>query len=392
MRRQARATRGTTSAACIRRGLDERAAVPDARDGLTVAARCALQALQAARTRNRSYVKSATIVAAGLRLGRPPGDRAEADVYDELVRMAQGFTARHVLVDGQGNFGSVDDDPPAAMRYTEARLDLAGVALLADLEDGGEGGGVAADVLPASFPNLLVNGAWRASPRALTRIAPHNLREIAGATIALIDDPAIDVRALMGHLPGPDFPTGGILLGGDGIATAYATGRGRLWLRGRAHFESVRRGRQVLVVTQLPYGVTKAGELGFISELARLVHEGRIGGIADLEDNSSEAEAMRIVITVARDADPTELLDELHRRSQLQTTFLMKIVAVVDGAPRTLTLKQALGAWIEHRRAVVARRRAGAGVAAAELDEIVKDELRAAAERCGDRRRTEIRP
>ena len=350
-----------------------------------MAARLALQALHNARTRNRAFARSADIVAAALRLGRPPGDRAEADVYDELARMAQDFTTRHPLVDGQGNFGSVDDDPPAAMRYTEARLDLAGTALLADLGDG-----AAADVLPAGFPNLLVNGALRASPAALTRIAPHNLRELAAAAIALIDDPAIDVAGLLGHVPGPDFPTGGILLRGDGIATAYATGRGRLWLRGRAHFESVPRGRQVLVVTQLPYGVTKGGELGFISELALLVAEGRIDGIADLEDRSSDA-GMRIVITVTRDADPTELLDELHERSQLQVSFLMKIVAVVDGEPRTLTLKDALGAWVEHRRAVVARRRAGAGLAGAELDAVVKDELRAVAERCGDRRRTEIR-
>ncbi|HVF77943.1 MAG TPA: DNA gyrase subunit A [Solirubrobacteraceae bacterium] len=369
---------------CIRRGLDERAAVPDVRDGLTVAARCALRALHGARTRSRTYVKSATIVAAALQLGPPPGDRAEADIYNEIVRLAQDFTARHPLVDGLGNFGSIDDDPPASMRYTEARLDLAGAALLADLEDGSD-----EDVLPASFPNLLVNGAWRTPPGALTRIAPHSLREIAAATIAFIDDPAIDVHALMGHLPGPDFPTGGILLGGDGIATAYATGRGRLWLRGRAHFESVRRGRQVLVVTQLPYGVTKAGELGFISELARLVHEERIGAIADLEDHSGEREGMRIVITVKGDADPTELLDELHQRSQLQTTFLMKIVALLDGEPRTLTLKQALGAWVEHQRGVIARR--DGVTSAGRLDEIVKDDLRAVAVRCGDRRRTEIR-
>jgi len=207
-----------------------------------------LQALHAARTRNRAYVKSSRIVAEALR-GCPHDGGSDAvagaALYDELVRMARDFSTRYRLVDGQGNFGSVDDDPPADMRHTEPRLDHAGAALLADL-DGGEA--APTPVLPASFPNLLVNGAFRSSPGALTRIAPHNLRE---------------------------------------IAAAYATGRGRVWLRGRAHYESVPRGRQALVVTHLPYGVMKGGEVGFISEVARLVDEQRIGGIADLADRSS---------------------------------------------------------------------------------------------------------
>jgi DNA gyrase subunit A len=321
--------------------LDERAGVPEVRDGLTAAGRCTLRALHAARTRNRAYVKSATIVDAALR-EYPSGDGARSDaeavIYGQLVRMAQDFSARYLLVDGQGNFGSIDDDPPAGMRYTESRLDRVGAALLADLGSSGD----RAAALPASFPNLLVNGAFDSSARALTRIAPHNLREVAAATIAYLADPAIDVAGLMVHLPGPDFPTGGILLGRDGIATAYATGRGRVWLRGRAHFESVPRGRQALVVTQLPYGVMKGGAGGFVAQVDELVRHGLISGIAALADHSSLDEGMRVVITLTRDAEPTDLLHQLHARSPLQTSFLMKLVAVVEGAPRTLTLKDAI--------------------------------------------------
>jgi DNA gyrase subunit A len=360
---------------CIRGGLNDRAAVPEVRDGLTLAGRCTLRALHAVRTRDRTYVKSTRVVAEALRR-HPPGVSSEAvagaAIYDELVAMAQGFRTRYPLVDGQGNFGSGDDDPPGDQRYTQARLTPLAGELLAETD----GGDSAVGALSAPYPNLLVNGAFAVAPRALTRLAPHNLAEVVAATLAYMDDPGIGVAGLMAHLPAPDFPTGGILLDRGGIADAYATGRGRLWLRGRARFETVPRGRQLLVVTELPYGVTKGGELGFVSEVAGLVRAERISGIAGLEDHSSER-GMRIVITLSRDAEPAELLARLLAQTQLQTSFLMKIVAGVGVAPRTLTLKEAIAHWLADRRA-------------GRADDVIREQLRELAARHGDARRTDV--
>ena len=272
----------------------------------------------------------------------PHGD---SPIYDTLVRMAQDFSMRYPLVDGQGNFGSIDDDPPAAMRYTEARLTRLATEMLRDLDadtvdfvpnyDGSKREPL---VLPARFPNLLVNGSSGIAVGMATNIPPHNLREVTNAVVALIDDPAIDTAGLMQHIKGPDFPTAGIILGRQGILDAYETGRGRVRVRAKAHTEDIGRGKEAIIVTELPYMVKKGGDSGLIKKIADLVHEKRLTGIANLEDQS-DRRGMRLVVELKRDAIPEVVLNQLYKHTPMQSTFGVNMVALVDNVPRTLPLR-----------------------------------------------------
>src|SRR5881392_2762141 len=289
----------------------------------------------------------------------PHGDSA---IYDTLVRMAQEFSMREPLVDGQGNFGSIDDDPAAAMRYTEARLSRISTEMLRDLDmdtvdfapnyDGSRQEPV---VLPARFPNLLVNGSSGIAVGMATNIPPHNLREVIDATIAYIDDPEIDSDALLKHVKGPDFPTGGIILGRAGIREAYESGRGRVRVQARAHVEPLKQGKEAIVVTELPFMVKKGGEGGLIPKIAELVKDGRIPEIADLEDHSDKR-GMRLVIELKRDAIPKVVLNKLHKHTPMQSTFGVNMVALVDNVPRTLDLRAVIHNYVAHQREVVVRR------------------------------------
>ncbi|MEA2140119.1 MAG: gyrase subunit, partial [Solirubrobacteraceae bacterium] len=264
-------------------------ALPDVRDGLKPVHRRVLYAMnELGLGPTRSYAKCAKIVGEVMGNYHPHGDSA---IYDALVRMAQDFSMRNELVDGQGNFGSVDDDPAAAMRYTEARLARIATEMLRDLDmdtvdftPNYDGSRREPLVLPARFPNLLVNGSSGIAVGMATNIPPHNLREVIGATIAFIDDPEIDAAGLMAHVRGPDFPTGGIILGHQGIRDAYATGRGRVRIQARAHIEPLKQGKEAIVVTELPFMVKKGGDGGLIAKIADLVHEKRISEISDLRD------------------------------------------------------------------------------------------------------------
>ena len=289
----------------------------------------------------------------------PHGDSA---IYDTLVRMAQDFSMREPLVDGQGNFGSVDDDPAAAMRYTEARLSPIAREMLRDLDadtvdfqpnyDGNENEPL---VLPARFPNLLVNGSSGIAVGMATNIPPHNLSEVIAATIAYIDDPEIDAAGLMKHVRGPDFPTGGVILGLGGIREAYETGRGRIRVRARAHAEPLSHGKEAIIVTELPYMVKKGGESGVIRKIAELVHEKKITEVSDLRDES-DRKGMRIVIELKRDAIPKVVLNKLYKHTALQTTFGVNMVALVDNVPRTLPLRSVIHNYVQHQREVIVRR------------------------------------
>src|SRR5580698_8544587 len=289
----------------------------------------------------------------------PHGDSA---IYDALVRMAQDFSMRYELVDGQGNFGSIDDDPAAAMRYTEARLARIATEMLRDLDmdtvdfapnyDGSKREPL---VLPARFPNLLVNGGSGIAVGMATNIPPHNLREVIDATIAYIDDPAIDVDALMKHIKGPDFPTAGIILGRSGIRDAYATGRGRVRVQAKAHIEPIGQGKEAIIVTELPYQVRKGGDGGLIEKIRDLVLDKKIPEISDLRDES-DRRGMRLVIELKRDAIPKVVLNKLHKHTPMQTTFGVNMVALVDNVPRTLSLREVLGHYVDHQREVIVRR------------------------------------
>ena len=289
----------------------------------------------------------------------PHGDSA---IYDTLVRMAQDFSMRYPLVDGQGNFGSIDDDPAAAMRYTEARLTRLATEMLRDLDadtvdftpnyDGSKREPL---VLPARFPNLLVNGSSGIAVGMATNIPPHNLREVIGAVVALIDDPAIDTAGLMQHIKGPDFPTAGIILGRQGILDAYETGRGRVRVRAKAHTEDIGRGKEAIIVTELPYMVKKGGDNGLVKKIADLVHEKRLTGIANLEDQS-DRRGMRLVVELKRDAIPEVVLNQLYKHTPMQTTFGVNMVALVDNVPRTLPLRRVLVEYVQHQREVIVRR------------------------------------
>jgi DNA gyrase subunit A len=307
----------------------------------------------------RPYAKSARIVGEVMGNYHPHGD---ASIYDTLVRMAQEFSLRYPLVDGQGNFGSVDDDPPAAMRYTEARLDRMAMEMLRDLDadtvdfvpnyDGRKREPL---VLPARFPNLLVNGSSGIAVGMATNIPPHNLREVVRATIAFIDDPSITVDGLMRHIKGPDFPTGGIILGHQGIRDAYETGRGRVRVQARVGIEEIGQGKEALIVTELPFMVKKGGDNGLISKIVELVREKKIPEISDIRDES-DRHGMRLVIELKRAVIPKVVLNKLFKHTPMQTTFGVNTVALVDGVPRTLTLRDVIHHYVQHQREVVVRR------------------------------------
>src|SRR6201984_898275 len=335
-------------------------ALPDVRDGLKPVHRRVLHAMrELSNDFNKPYKKSARVVGDVIGKYHPHGDTA---VYDTIVRMAQPFSMRYLLVDGQGNFGSVDGDAPAAMRYTEVRMSRIASELLGDIDketvdftpnyDESE---TEPSVLPARVPNLLVNGQTGIAVGMATNIPPHNLTELIHTCLALLDDPALPLVALMQHVPGPDFPTGGIINGAQEIATAYRTGRGRLSVRARVLIEEVGRGdRQAIVVTELPYQVNKAR---LIERIAELVREKQLDGIAaDGLRDESDKDGMRIVIELKRGEVPGIVLNTLYAQTPMETVFGIHIVALQDGQPKLMSLKEMLEAFIRHRREVVTRR------------------------------------
>jgi DNA gyrase subunit A len=335
-------------------------ALPDVRDGLKPVHRRVLFSMNENGLQpNRRHVKSSRIVGDVMGKYHPHGDQA---IYDTLVRLAQDFSMRNPLVDPQGNFGSVDDDPPAAMRYTEARLAPLAREMLRDLDadtvdfqqtyDGDNNEPI---VLPARFPNLLVNGSSGIAVGMATNIPPHNLRETIAAVKAFIDDPDIDVPGLMRHIKGPDFPTGGVILGLSGIRDAFETGRGRIRVRARAHSEPLSHGKEAIIVTELPFMVKKGGDGGVIKKIAELVQDKKITEISDLRDESDRT-GMRIVIELKRDAIPKVVLNKLYKHTPLQSTFGVNTVALVDNVPRTLGLRQVIRNYVDHQREIVVRR------------------------------------
>jgi len=332
-------------------------ALPDVRDGLKPVHRRVLYAMrELGNDWNKPYKKSARVVGDVIGKYHPHGDTA---VYDTIVRMAQPFSLRYMLVDGQGNFGSIDGDSAAAMRYTEVRMAKIAHELLADIEketvdfipnyDESES---EPEVLPARLPNLLINGSAGIAVGMATNIPPHNLTEVTNACLALIDDAEIDIAGLMQHIPGPDFPTAGIINGAAGIHEAYHTGRGRIYVRARIEMEEMESGRQRIVVTELPYQVNKAR---LLEKIAELVKEKKIEGISELRDESDK-DGMRMVIELKRGEMPEVLLNNLYKQTQMQSVFGINMVALLDGQPKLLNLKQMLEAFIRHRREVVTRR------------------------------------
>jgi len=332
-------------------------ALPDIRDGLKPAHRRILFGMHELGLRyNRPYRKSARIVGDVLGKFHPHGDMA---VYDTMVRMVQDFSLRYTLVDGQGNFGSVDGDSAAAMRYTEARLNQVSEAMLQDLEKNTVDFVPNFDeslqepaVLPSAFPNLLVNGASGIAVGMATNIPPHNLSEIVDALIALIGRPDLKDESLMNYVQGPDFPTGGIIYGVSGIRDAYLTGRGRITVRAKAVLEKGRQGKEAIIVTEIPYQVNKAN---LITAIADLVKEKKIEGLSDIRDES-DRDGMRIVLELKRDAVPQVTLNQLYAHTQMQSTFGIIMLALVNGVPRVLPLKGFLQHFINHRHEVILRR------------------------------------
>ncbi|MGH8112737.1 MAG: DNA gyrase subunit A [Rhodanobacteraceae bacterium] len=332
-------------------------ALPDVRDGLKPVHRRVLYAMhELGNAWNKPYKKSARVVGDVIGKYHPHGD---ASVYDAIVRMAQRFSLRYMLVDGQGNFGSVDGDSPAAMRYTEVRMARLTHELLADIDKDTVDFGPNYDesereplVLPTRVPNLLVNGSAGIAVGMATNVPPHNMGEVIDAAVALIDDPALGVDELMQHVPGPDFPTAGIINGAAGIVQAYRTGRGRVLVRARTEIETNEHGHEAIIATELPYQVNKAR---LIEKIAELVKEKRVEGISGLRDESDK-DGMRVVIEVRRDAAADVVLNNLFQQTQLQVTFGINMVALVDGQPRLLNLKEILEHFIRHRREVVTRR------------------------------------
>jgi DNA gyrase subunit A len=362
-------------------------ALPDVRDGLKPVHRRILHSMnEQGHTPDKKYVKSARVVGDVMGKYHPHGDQA---IYDALVRMAQDFSMRLQLIDGQGNFGSVDGDPAAAMRYTECRLAKPAMALLDDIDkdtvdfqanyDGNEREPV---VLPARYPNLLVNGAGGIAVGMATNIPPHNLGELIDACTALIADPALSIADLNGIVLGPDFPTGGIILGRAGIRAAYETGRGSIIMRGKVAFETIRKEREAIIITEIPYQVNKAS---MVERIAELVHEKKIDGISDLRDES-DRDGYRVVIELKRDAERDVVLNQLYRFTPLQSSFGANMVALDGGRPLLLTLKDMLTAFIAFREEVVSRRTkhllgkardrahilVGLAIAVANIDEVIK--------------------
>jgi DNA gyrase subunit A len=362
-------------------------ALPDARDGLKPVHRRILYSMhENGHTPDRKYVKSARIVGDVMGKYHPHGDSA---IYDALVRMAQDFSMRLPLIDGQGNFGSVDGDPPAAMRYTESRLAPPSMALLADIDkdtvdfqpnyDGSEREPV---VLPARFPNLLVNGAGGIAVGMATNIPPHNLGEVIDACVALIDDPSLGIEDLMHYVPGPDFPTGGIILGRAGIRAAYHLGRGSIIMRGKVEIETLRGDREAIIVSEIPYQVNKATMVERIGELWR---DKKVEGIAALRDES-DRQGYRVVVEIKRDAMADVVLNQLYRYTPLQSSFGANMVALDAGRPQVMTLKDMLESFIAFREEVISRRTkfllskardrahilVGLAIAVANIDEVIR--------------------
>ncbi len=334
-------------------------ALPDARDGLKPVHRRVLYAMhELGNDWNKAYKKSARIVGDVIGKYHPHGDTA---VYDTIVRMAQDFSLRYMLVDGQGNFGSVDGDNAAAMRYTEVRMARIGHELLADIDketvdfgpnyDGSEQEPL---ILPARIPNLLINGSSGIAVGMATNIPPHNLNEVVDACLALLRDPEMSVDQLIDLIPAPDFPTAGIIYGVAGVREGYRTGRGRVVMRGKTHFEDIKGSadRQAIIIDELPYQVNKKS---LLEKIAELVNEKRIEGISDLRDESDKS-GMRVVIELKRGEVAEVVLNNLYKQTQLQDTFGMNMVALVDGQPRLLNLKQMLDCFLSHRREVITRR------------------------------------
>jgi DNA gyrase subunit A len=335
-------------------------ALPDVRDGLKPVHRRILYAMNELGLRPpRRHVKCATIVGEVMGKYHPHGDSA---IYDTLARMAQDFSMRYPLVDGHGNFGNIDGWGAAAMRYTEARLDALATEMLRDIdqdtvdfEPNFDGSRQQPVVLPARFPNLLVNGGSGIAVGMATNIPPHNLREVVAATLAYIDDPEIQVEGLMKHIKGPDFPTAGTIFGREGIRDAYATGRGRIRVQAKAHIEPIGQGKEAIIVSELPFLVRKGGDGGVIEKIATLVHEKKLSEITDIRDES-DRNGMRIVIELKRDAIPKVVLNKLFKHTSMQQTFGVNMVALVDGVPRTLSLREVIGHYVDHQREVIVRR------------------------------------
>jgi DNA gyrase subunit A len=366
-------------------------ALPDARDGLKPVHRRILYAMHDLGMRSTSaYRKSARIVGEVLGKYHPHGDAA---VYDAMARMAQDFSMRYMLIDGQGNFGSIDGDAPAAMRYTEARLAKMAEELLTDIDkntvdfvDNFDGSLQEPIVLPARLPNLLLNGATGIAVGMATNIPPHNLVELAQAIGFLVDEydrlDEITAEELMHFVPGPDFPTGGMIVGGEGIKQAYSTGKGRIVVRAMAHIEEMSGSRHRIVITEIPYMVNKSA---LVERIAELAHEGRLDDISDLRDES-DRRGLSIVVELKRGAQPKKVLNQLFKYTALQSTFGVQLLALVNGEPRMLSLKRALQIYLEHRRDVISRRSTfelekararahildGLLVALANLDEVIK--------------------
>ena len=362
-------------------------ALPDVRDGLKPVHRRILYTMyENGFTPDKSYVKSARPVGDAMGKYHPHGDQS---IYDALVRMAQTFSMRLPLVDGQGNFGSVDGDPPAAMRYTESRLAPVAMSLLYDIDEDTvnfepnyDGKDEEPAVLPARFPNLLVNGGGGIAVGMATNIPPHNLSEIIDAVMVLIEDPEISIEQLMETIPGPDFPTGATIVGRAGIRSAYETGRGSIIMRARAEIEEIRKDREAIIVTEIPYQVNKST---LIEKIAELVRDKRIDGISDLRDESSR-EGMRIVIELKRDAVGDVVLNQLYRYTALQSSFGANMVALNGGRPEVLNLKDMLQAFVAFREEVVSRRTkfrlnkareqahvlVGLAIAVANIDEVIQ--------------------
>ncbi|MDH3903797.1 MAG: DNA gyrase subunit A, partial [Xanthomonadales bacterium] len=363
-------------------------ALPDVRDGLKPVHRRVLFAMsELGNDWNKAYKKSARVVGDVIGKYHPHGDSA---VYDTIVRMAQPFAMRYMLVDGQGNFGSVDGDAAAAMRYTEVRMSKLAHELLADLAKETVNFGPNYDeseyeplVLPTRVPGLLVNGSAGIAVGMATNIPPHNLNEVINATIALIEDPELNIEGIMEHMPGPDFPTAGLINGAQGIHEAYHTGRGRIYMRAVTHVETnERNGKNSLIVTELPYQVNKAR---LLEKIAELVKDKKLDGITELRDESDK-DGMRVVIELRRGEVPEVILNNLYKQTVMQNVFGINMVALVDGQPRLLNVKEILQAFIGHRREVVTRRtlfdlrkarnRAhvleGLTVALANLDELIE--------------------
>lgn len=362
-------------------------ALPDARDGLKPVHRRILYSMhENGYTPDKKYVKSARIVGDVMGQYHPHGDSA---IYDALVRMAQDFSLRLMLVDGQGNFGSVDGDPPAAMRYTESRLAKAAMPLLDDIDkdtvDFTPNYDESKDepsVLPARFPNLLVNGAGGIAVGMATNMPPHNLGEVIDGCLAYIDNPGISAEELIEIVPGPDFPTGALILGRSGARSAYTTGRGSVIMRAKSEIEEVRKDREAIIFTEIPYQVNKAS---LIEKIAELVREKKIEGISDLRDES-DRDGMRIVVEIKRDAMADVVLNQLYRYTPLQTSFGCNMVALNGGRPELMTLKDLIGAFVDFREEVVSRRTkfllnkarerahvlCGLAIAVANIDEVIR--------------------